>query len=113
MNRFSANKEIRLPRPLRILSALFIAGFFVLFLIVPSFISNIADEEQCKNLETTLRRDILQCYAVEGTYPPSLDYLEENYGFFYDTDKFYIDYIAIGSNIMPDVTIIPKTADSH
>ena len=92
---------------------LLILVFFAIFVIGTAFIDDITDEEQCKNLETTLRRDIMQCYAVEGTYPPSLDYLEENYGFFYDKDRFYIDYIAIGSNIMPDVTIISKTEDSH
>jgi hypothetical protein len=46
---------------------------------------------------------------VEGTYPPSLEYLKEHYGLIYDEESYYIDYTAIGSNIMPDVTILPRS----
>ena len=51
---------------------------------------------------------IVNCYCVEGTYPPSLSYLTEHYGLTYDKDLFFVDYQAIGSNIFPDVTVIRK-----
>ena len=112
MNRFSINRESRAAAILNILPFLLVLGFLIFFSGGTSLISDTADEEQCKNLETALRRDIVQCYAIEGAYPPSLAYIEENYGFFYDSDRFYIDYTAIGANIMPDVTILPKAHDS-
>lgn len=59
-------------------------------------------------LSTALSRSITQCYALEGFYPPDLDYLRDHYGFTYDTDHFFIDYQYIGSNMRPDVTIIEK-----
>ena len=65
-------------------------------------------QEQAKTLERAIRKSVIQCYAVEGSYPPSLEYLQEHYGIFYDSDSFYVDYISIGSNIMPDITIIEK-----
>jgi hypothetical protein len=34
--------------------------------------------------------------------------LKENYGLTYDEDLFFVDYQTIGSNILPDVTIIEK-----
>ena len=42
-------------------------------------------------------------------YPPSLEYIKEHYGLFYNEELFYIDYQPIGSNIMPDVTILDRT----
>ena len=59
-------------------------------------------------LEDALTRSITQCYALEGMYPPSLDYLVDNYGLTYDHEHFFVDYTYIGSNLRPDVTIIEK-----
>ena len=60
-------------------------------------------------LDKALSRSITQCYAIEGTYPPDLDYLVEHYGLCYDSETFFIDYRYIGSNLRPDVTIIERT----
>lgn len=68
-------------------------------------------EKQRESLEIAINKDILHCYAVEGYYPPSLDYLKTHYGLTYDEDLFFIDYQPIGSNIRPDVTIL--TAQAH
>ena len=59
-------------------------------------------------LEKALNRSISQCYALEGMYPPSLDYLIDNYGLTYDSEHYFIDYRFIGSNLRPDVTIIER-----
>lgn len=59
-------------------------------------------------LSNALSCSITQCYALEGFYPPDLDYLCEHYGFTYNTDHFFITYTYIGSNLRPDVTIIEK-----
>lgn len=63
--------------------------------------------KQQESLETALSRSIAQCYAVEGMYPPSLNYLKEHYGLTYDESKFLIDYQSIGANLMPEVVILP------
>jgi hypothetical protein len=59
-------------------------------------------------LSRSLERSITQCYALEGSYPPSLDYLKEHYGLTYDSSHFFIDYQYIGSNLRPDTTIIER-----
>ena len=63
-------------------------------------------KRQQESLTNALNRDIAQCYAVEGIYPPSLTYLQQHYGLTYDSALFYVDYQPIGSNLYPDVTII-------
>ena len=37
-------------------------------------------EEDMRQLEETLRRGCVACFAAEGVYPPSVDYLKEHYG---------------------------------
>jgi hypothetical protein len=61
---------------------------------------------QQESLENAINRDIAQCYALEGAYPPSLEYIKENYGLTYDENTFFVDYQPIASNLYPDVTII-------
>lgn len=108
MNRFTRNRTISLSHIWQFISMFFVLGFLIFFIVGVNTVDDTTSSEQAKSLETAVRRSIAQCYAVEGTYPPSLEYLEEHYGLLYDTDSFYIDYTAIGSNIMPDITILPK-----
>lgn len=71
-------------------------------------LSSSTQKRQRESLENALIRNITYCYAVEGSYPESLDYLKEHYGLTYDEDRFFVDYQVIGANILPDVTIIEK-----
>lgn len=111
MNRFEQNK---IHHPRKFFGFLpfgaFIA-FFILFLVSLTSVSETTLQKQQESLETALYRSVIQCYALEGTYPPSLEYIETHYGLFYDKDLFFIDYRPIGSNIMPDITIIRKSAE--
>lgn len=59
-------------------------------------------------LSQALARSVTQCYALEGTYPPDLSYVEEHYGLTYDHDRYFIDYQYIGANLRPDITIIER-----
>ncbi|WP_051197727.1 hypothetical protein [Butyrivibrio sp. MB2005] len=72
--------------------------------------SNIDKQET--SLSEAIDRDIIQCYCLEGVYPPSLDYLEQHYGLIYDKELFFVDYRPIGANIYPDVTIIRIQGDA-
>lgn len=87
--------------------ALFVL-LFVFFLYMLGNISKETLERQEKSLNTAINRSIVSCYCVEGTYPPSLEYIEEHYGLIYDKDTFFVDYQIFGSNIYPDVTILRK-----
>lgn len=71
------------------------------------------DEKQRESLETAIQQGIVHCYATEGRYPESLDYLTENYGIQYDSDKYFVDYQILGANILPDITIIDRQEAEH
>ena len=55
-------------------------------------------------------RASVQCYAIEGRYPPSVEYLEENYGVMINRKKYHVFYDGFASNVMPDITVVPVTA---
>lgn len=108
MNRFRNHSNISINYIWNFLSILLFLFFSIFFVQGIHTVDDTTSHEQVKSLELAIRRSIVQCYAVEGTYPPNLDYLKEHYGIFYDSELFYVDYTSIGSNIMPDITIIPK-----
>ena len=109
MNRFE-QKKISLGR--RLISLLPVLAFLLLFLLFLRGIGSVNEStlsKQQESLETALERSISQCYAVEGCYPPSLEYLEQHYGLLYDEKNFLIDYEYYGSNLLPEVTILRRT----
>ena len=59
-----------------------------------------------QQLEDALHRAALACYAQEGFYPPSLDYIREHYALRYDPRVYIVHYTCIGSNLMPDITVL-------
>lgn len=63
-------------------------------------------EEDLRQLEETLRRSCVACYAAEGAYPPDLDYLKEHYGLQIDEERYTVKYSAFAENLMPDITVL-------
>ena len=57
-------------------------------------------------LDESIRRAIVINYAIEGSYPESVTYLEENYGIHIDKSKYLVHYRIFASNIMPDMSVI-------
>ena len=81
------------------------AILFIFFLGIDEISSGNIERQQA-SLQEAVDRDIVQCYSLEGIYPPSLEYMEEHYGLIYDKKLFFIDYRPVASNIYPEVTII-------
>lgn len=64
-------------------------------------------KRQEESTRDAIMRGAVQCYAIEGRYPESLSYLEKHYGISYDKNKFVVSYEIVGSNTMPQVSVIP------
>ena len=58
-----------------------------------------ATQEQRALLEDAITRALVTCYAVEGRYPSSLSYLEENYAVFFS---------SFADNVLPSVRVVPR-----
>lgn len=106
MNRFTAEKKRHfLLRQTLTAAAVFCAAVFFL-LYGTSSLSKTADSSQAESLQRAIVRSAVHCYATEGRYPESLDYLAEHYGISWDAEKYLVDYEIIASNQMPGVTVI-------
>jgi hypothetical protein len=109
MNRFSKTAKknhLRWSFIFPIFLFLFVLGLFLGGL---RSIDAAAQNEQLRSLRQTITRMAVHCYAVEGFYPPDLDYLKENYGLQVDDDQYLVDYRCFASNIVPDVFVMPKS----
>ena len=107
-NRFDNRKRILAisDSMYRVLSMLIFAAIILLFYFAVDASGKSTIEKQQESLINALERDIVQCYAIEGMYPPDLEYLENHYGLTYDKTMFFVDYQPIASNLYPDVTVI-------
>lgn len=62
--------------------------------------------------ELSVRNSILntakQCCAIEGSYPVSLSYLEENYGLVINKNDYVVTYEVFATNVMPSVVVLAR-----
>ena len=65
-----------------------------------------AQREQTALLKEAVDQAVISCYAIEGRYPESLDYLRENYGVQVDTEKYAVTYEVFADNVRPEVKVI-------
>ena len=67
-------------------------------------------EEGAAAISEAVRRGALQCYVVEGVFPPDLDYLRDNYGLQINTVDYYVVYDCFASNLPPTIRVISRPA---
>lgn len=58
--------------------------------------------------EEAVRRAALSCYAFEGSYPESYEYLKEHYPPGISETLFDVHYIAIAPSLMPEITAVRR-----
>lgn len=90
-----------------VLSFLIFAVILFVFLFCIRAMANRTKEDRMNALTDAVKRASVQCYAIEGRYPPSVEYLEEHYGITIDRDRYNVFYEGWASNVMPDITVLP------
>jgi competence protein ComGC len=63
-------------------------------------------DKRLSEVRDSVLSSIAQCYALEGCYPPDLEYLEDNYGLIMDRSHYIYHYEMFASNIFPDVKVL-------
>ena len=87
-------------------AAVFLIALAAAALLFTRVISARTDAEVLSLAEEGVRRAAVECYALEGFYPRTLDYLVENYGVTADDSRYVISYQYVASNLMPDITVL-------
>ena len=90
------------------LNIILFAIILLVFMFAIRFTAGNTMERQEEALNRAMERDIVQCYAENGYYPPSLDYIKEHYGLLYDEKSFFVDYTPIGGNMYPGYKVVRR-----
>ncbi|MEE3467619.1 MAG: hypothetical protein VZQ83_04195 [Eubacterium sp.] len=78
----------------------------VLLVLAAEKLGNKEGSENLKQLESSVRKAVMTCYATEGVYPPTIQYLEDHYGIQIDHNRYGVFYEIFGDNIMPQITVM-------
>ncbi len=85
---------------------LLLAAAVLFFLLALSRLEAGYQDQGKQQLEDALRRTAVACYASEGFYPPSVQYMCQHYGLQYDASRYTVRYDVFASNLMPDITVL-------
>lgn len=77
------------------------------FLIVGALQTS-AREQGAAALRESIINAAKQCCAIEGSYPATLEHLEENYGVVVNDDDYVVSYESFADNVMPTVVVTPR-----
>ena len=72
-----------------------------------------SSKAQTELVRSAVRRAAVTCYAVEGAYPSTLDYLKRHYGLVYDEENYFVFYNSFATNIMPEIRVTEKGASEY
>lgn len=67
-----------------------------------------AESQRLSAVERTVEDAVTLCYSIEGVYPQSLEYLTENYGISYDSERYIVHYECFAANIRPVIRVVEK-----
>lgn len=91
-----------------LLSAVLFFAVTAWFVVSLNNADSAGNEKQEESVYRSIMNGASLCYSIEGEYPPSLEYLEKNYGVRIDRDRYAVDYSYFGANIRPTVTVAEK-----
>ena len=88
----------------------FVIAALLLFITLVSVgnLSGGSRSEEKQQLEDALRRAALSCYASQGYYPPSLEYITDRYGIQIDRERFSVFYDIFAENLMPSINVVVR-----
>lgn len=103
MKRFSIFRALGILIPLILFS-----GMMMWLIIALSGAENSVDEKELDVVKSSIENGVTMCYAIEGVYPGSLDYLKENYGIVINEDRYIVNYECFADNIRPVVNVLER-----
>ena len=80
----------------------------VLLVVSVTFFAGFYSRQNLLLIKQNVKRTAIECYSIEGMYPPNIDYIVDNYSFYYDSDKYFIFYETFASNVMPTIEVYER-----
>lgn len=91
----------------------FLMMIIIIIIVVASVISmnnfwENSSGAQPGRIKEAIEQACIQCYALEGSYPPDLKYLSKHYGLLLNEEKYFYHYEIFASNVMPNVEVYER-----
>ena len=93
-----------------IIKVLVIAAVLVLAFVLAGRIDTAQDRAETEIVRDAVKNAALTCYAVEGAYPDSVEYLRDHYRLAYDEDRYMVNIKSFATNRAPDVYVVERGA---
>lgn len=69
---------------------------------------SVVNDSDLSRVKQNIKDGIVECYAIEGKYPESIEYLKDNYGVYFNDESYQIHYRYLGLNMMPEFDVFTK-----
>jgi uncharacterized protein (DUF4213/DUF364 family) len=102
------NRKIRAVLRIILSVCIFTAVIFAFSLYAGKIRRN-TNVKGAETLRESIRKATVECYAIEGRYPPNVKYLQDHYGIRIDRNRYNVFYEGFASNIIPDITVTENT----
>lgn len=90
---------------MHIIIVVIVFALLISWIVVVSNESKESTKENSRSaVEEQISKTIRLCYSIEGIYPPSIEYLKDNYGLIID-EQYFIHYEIFADNIMPQFEV--------
>ena len=87
--------------------AVFAAIFVGVYLLLGK-VGTASGDAETEIVKDAVRSAVMTCYAVEGAYPTTLNYLKEHYGLAYNEDAYMVIYSAFATNVTPTIQVLER-----
>ncbi len=91
-----------------IAAGLVFVALIVGFVAMVGSLTDSSGDQEINLVQEAVKNAALTCYAAEGSYPDSLDYLRQNYRLAYNQERFVVEYEAFASNLMPTINVLER-----
>ena len=102
------DQQLAKRRTRRIAVACAAACVLVAALLIVGALQTNAREQGAAALRESIINAAKQCCAIEGSYPTTLEHLEEHYGVVVNDDDYVVSYESFADNVMPTVVVTPR-----
>ena len=99
-------EELRARRWRRVITALVCLALCAAVALAVVWGSSVARHQAVNSVRESVITASMQCAAVEGSYPSSIEHLEKYYGLVIDHDHYMVYYEWLGDNVPPTVTVV-------
>lgn len=102
------DRELQTRKKRRIITAVVVVLIALALGAVGYRVHQNAREQGAVALRESILAAAKQCCAIEGSYPRSIDHLEESYGLTINHNDYVVSYEYFAGNIMPSVVVTPR-----